>query len=692
MVHTRLALCIAASAALCHCAAAAVAADPTPTPTGDKTGLIPRKVFFGNPDARSPQISPDGKFLAWLAPSDGVMNIWVVPTDNVGGPGKVVTKEKKRGIQSFSWAYTGKHILYSQDNDGDENFHLYRIDLGSGDIKDLTPLEKIRAIQVGSSPKFPNDELVGLNDRDPRFHDLYRIDVASGERMLLQKNTDFIGFLTDDNNHVRFAEKFAADGGMQVYKPDGKDGWTEFFKIPFADSTTTNILGFDKTGDVLYLQDSRGRDTGALAALDLKADKEKVLAEDPRCDVGDVMLHPTEHTVQAVAFTYDRTRWDFKDDAVAADFKEIKKATKHEDSELSVISRTLDDKTWVVAIVTDDGPVYYYLYDRGAKKAQFLFTNRKDLEGLALRKMTPQVIKSRDGLDLVCYLTLPAASKPDAAGKPTKPVPMVLFVHGGPWGRDEWGYNPYHQWLANRGYAVLSVNFRGSTGFGKKFVNAGDKEWSGKMHDDLMDAVQWAIKEGVADKDKIAIMGGSYGGYATLVGLTFTPDAFACGVDICGPSSLVTLLNSVPPYWAPALQLFKDRVGDHTTEDGKKDLLAKSPLTRVDKIQRPLLVGQGANDPRVKQAEADQIIKAMKDKKLPVTYVLFPDEGHGFQRPENNLAFNAVTEAFLAQHLGGRYEAIGDDFTGSPITVPTGAEDVPGLAGKLPAKDKPDKP
>jgi len=300
--------------------------------------------------------------------------------------------------------------------------------------------------------------------------------------------------------------------------------------------------------------------------------------------------------------------------------------------------------------------------------------------------MHARVLKSRDGLDLVSYLTLPPGVDPDGAGKPRQPVPMVLDVHGGPWGRDDWGFNPTHQFFANRGYAVLSVNFRGSTGFGKAFVNAGNREWAAKMHDDLIDAVDWAIAEKIADSKKVAIFGGSYGGYATLVGMTFTPDKFACGVDIVGPSNLVTLLNTIPPYWEPGVQMFKDRVGDHTSEDGKKFLRSRSPLTYADRISKPLLIGQGANDPRVKQAEADQIVGAMKEKKLPVTYALFPDEGHGFARPENRLAFNAVTEAFLARFLGGRYEAIGDAFSGSTITVPTGAADVPGLSAKLSAK------
>jgi dipeptidyl aminopeptidase/acylaminoacyl peptidase len=284
---------------------------------------------------------------------------------------------------------------------------------------------------------------------------------------------------------------------------------------------------------------------------------------------------------------------------------------------------------------------------------------------------------------LVCYLSLPPGSDPDGDGRPDKPVPMVLDVHGGPWARDDWGFNPHHQWLANRGYAVLSVNYRGSTGFGKEFINAANGEWSRKMHDDLIDAVNWAVEKKIAQKDKVAIMGGSYGGYATLVGLTYTPDVFACGVDIVGPSSLVTLLQNVPEYWMPFMPVMKMRVGDVDTEEGQKALLERSPLTRVDKIQKPLLIGQGANDPRVTQLEADQIVEAMKQKNIPVTYVLYPDEGHGFARPENRMSFNAVAEAFLAEHLGGRFEPVGDDFEGATIKVPTGDDGVPGLAEAL---------
>ncbi|MCI0461787.1 MAG: S9 family peptidase [Gemmataceae bacterium] len=659
-----------------------LAAQPAEGPAAKavaKTKLIPRKLLFGNPDKAATKISPDGKYLSYLAPVDGVLNVWVAPINNLDAA-KPVTKDKKRGIRTYFWAFTSKHILYAQDADGDEDWHVYRVDLGSGDIKDLTPLKKVAARIQGVSHKFPGEILVAVNDRDARFHDVYRVNLETGKRELLQKNDGFLGFTIDDNYKVRFGSKFAPDGSNLILQPDGKGDWKEFLKIPMEDTLTTNVASFDKTGQVAYVIDSRGRDTAAFTAMDLATGKQTLIAADPRCDAGGVLLHQTERTVQAISFTYDRERWVFKDPAVEADFKKLSKVA---DGEMSVASRTLDDRTWVVGFLMDNGPVRYYLYDRSTGQAKFLFTNRKSLEGLPLQKMHSRILKAGDGLTLVCYLTLPPGSDPDGDGKPDRPVPLVLDVHGGPWGRDSWGFSSGHQLLANRGYAVLNVNFRGSTGFGKKFLNSANREWAGKMHDDLIDAVDWAIKEKIADPQKVAIMGGSYGGYATLVGLTFTPEKFACGVDIVGPSNLVTLLNTIPPYWAPAVQLFKDRVGDHTTEEGKKLLQSRSPLTFVDKIRRPLLIGQGANDPRVKQAESDQIVKAMQEKKIPVTYVLFPDEGHGFARPENRLAFNAVMEAFLAQHLGGRYEAVGEAFSGSTVTVPAGAEGVPGLAGAL---------
>jgi dipeptidyl aminopeptidase/acylaminoacyl peptidase len=644
-------------------------------------GLIPRKVLFDNPDKAQPKISPDGKHLSFLAPVNGVMNVWVGPIDNPA-EAKAITRDTKRGIRNHDWTFTNDRILYIQDANGDENWHIYSTPIDGGETKDLTPQKKVAARIEGVSHRFPDEIMIGLNDRDEHLHDVYRLNLKSGEKKLIEKNTmDFAAYLIDEDYQVRGAQKMEPDGGAALYQPDGKGGWTEYLRIPMSDTLTTSPVGFDKTGNVQYLIDSRGRDTGALATLDLKSKQETIIAEDSKCDAGSVMLHPTELTVQAVSFDYERTHWVFKDPEVEASFAELKKVA---DGEISVISRTLDDKQWIVAFVLDNGPVRYYHFDREAKKARFLFTNRKSLEGQPLQKMHPVVIKSRDGMDLVSYLTLPPGSDPQGTGRPSSPVPMVLLVHGGPWGRDSWGFSSLDQLLANRGYAVLSVNYRGSTGFGKKFVNAGNKEWAAKMHDDLIDAVNWAIEQKIADPAKIAIMGGSYGGYATLVGLTFTPDKFAAGVDIVGPSNLITLLKTIPPYWAPLMQMFKDRVGDIGTEEGKKLLKERSPLTFADRIVKPLLIGQGAHDPRVKQAESDQMVSAMEKHNIPVTYVLFPDEGHGFARPPNNLAFFAIAEAFLARNLGGRYEPIGDAFDKSSVTVPAGAKHIPGLEEKLP--------
>lgn len=645
--------------------------------------IIPRKVLFGNPDKIQPSLSPDGVHLAFLAPVDGVLNIWVGPADDPDAA-RPVTHDRGRGIQEYFWAYTNKHILYIQDRDGDENWRIYSLDISNGRVQELTPLTGVQARIYNISHKFPSEILIGLNNRDARLHDVYRLNIETGELTLIVENTEnFFDFLSDDMYNVRFAMRFTADGGMEMLKAV-KGRWELFIRISQEDSLTTVPLGFDKSGKILYMFDSRGRDTSALVALDLESGSQQVLFETPKADVSDVLIHPTERTVQAVAFTYERKHWHVLDTALADDFEYLQTVAN---GDIEVVSRTLDDRFWVVAYEVDNGPIRYYLYNRSQKQARFLFTNRKALEGIPLAKTYPVFIPARDGLTLVSYVTLPVWSDPDGDGRPSQPLPMVLLVHGGPWGRDRWGYEPVRQWLANRGYAVLNVNFRGSTGFGKKFINAGDREWGGKMHDDLVDAVQWAISEKIADPNRIAIMGGSYGGYATLVGLTFTPELFACGVDICGPSNLVTFMNSIPPYWAPMIELFKKRVGDHTTEEGRQFLLSRSPLTYVDRIRKPLLIGQGANDPRVKQSESDQIVQTMQAKNIPVTYVLFPDEGHGFVRPENGLAFFAVAEVFLAQHLGGRYEPIGDDLKGSSIIVPVGDKEIPGLSEALRNKD-----
>ena len=643
--------------------------------------LIPRKVLFGNPDKAGPELSPDGRKLAYLAPVDGVLNVWVGPLDDPAAA-KPVTRDTNRGIRIYFWAYTNRHVIYLQDSGGDENWRVYCVDLEGGGIKDLTPLEGVRAEIQEVSRKFPTEILIGLNDRKRELHDIYRVDIVTGERELVLENPDpgYAGFVTDEDFAVRLATDMRPDGGRDFYVVREGGEWPHFDRVPMEDSMNTGPRGFDKTGQVLYFADSRGRDTGALYARDLETGKRVLLAEDSRGDVGGTLRHPTERNVQAVTFTHERRRWEILDEAIEPDMTHLATVAR---GDVSILSRSLDDETWLVAYMLDDGPVRYYSYDRARRQAHFLFTNRTELENTTLARMHPAVIQSRDELDLVCYLTLPPESDSDGDARPDEPLPTVLLVHGGPWGRDSWGYNSLHQWLANRGYAVLGVNFRGSTGFGKAFVNAGNLEWAGKMHDDLIDAVDWAVREGIADRDRFAIMGGSYGGYATLVGMTFTPEVFACGVDIVGPSNIVTLLNTIPAYWKPMIELFTTRVGDHRTEEGRAFLDERSPLTHVDRIRRPLLIGQGANDPRVKQSESDQIVQAMREKGIPVTYVLYPDEGHGFRRPENSMSFNAVVEGFLAQNLGGRVEPIGSDFEGASIAVPAGADDVPGLKDAL---------
>jgi dipeptidyl aminopeptidase/acylaminoacyl peptidase len=656
--------------------------------------LIPRDVLFGNPQKAQARLSPDGKHLSFVAPVDGVLNVWVGPVDDIS-QAVPVTEEKVRPISNHHWAYDNKHILYGQDKNGDENFHIYATNIEDRSTTDLTPIDGVRAEIQEISEKHPGEILVGLNDRDPRLHDIWRVNIESAEKELVQLNHGVAGYLTDDNFNVRLAFNYTPDGGQLWQLPEGagdEKTWVDFAEFGPEDAMTSGPAGFDKTGETLYFEDSRNRNTAGLFAMDLGTREVELIAENQKCDVGGVVAHPTEKNIQAVSFTYDRTKWDVLDPAIAEDFEFLK---KHKDGDFVITSRTLDDSQWTVAYFLDDGPMKFYRYERTPeRKMHFLFNNRDDLEDYQLVKMHAPIIKSRDGLELVSYLSLPPGSDTDNDGRPDKPVPMVLDVHGGPWARDSWGLNPYHQWLANRGYAVLSVNYRGSSGFGKEFINAANGEWSGKMHDDLLDAVQWAIDEKIAQADKVAIMGGSYGGYATLVGLTFTPDVFACGVDIVGPSSLVTLLQNVPEYWMPFMPVMKIRVGDVDTEEGRAELLKRSPLEFVDKIKKPLLISQGKHDPRVKKLEADQIVAAMQEKNIPVTYVLYPDEGHGFRRPENNKSNNAVTEAFLAEQLGGRYEPIGRDFEGATIEVPAGADQVPGLAEALleAGRDRPQPP
>lgn len=606
--------------------------------------LIPRKLLFDNPVKASPLLSPDGKRIAYLAPDQkNVLQVWV---QTIGEDfTRKVTNDPKRGIRIHAWTYAPDTLLYIQDKDGDENWHVYAVNVKTNEVRDLTPYPGVQAQLVGLDRDFPNELLVGLNKTDPRVHDVYRIDLGTGKAELDTKNPgDVVGWDTDPKFRVRAAQASLPDGGTEIrYRIDDKSPWKPVVKWG-PDDADGGVIGFTADGKSLWLKSSEGRDTLSVVKRDLASGKEELIASDPNADAGAVLFNPLTHEVQAVAFNAERVQWKVLDPQVAEDFRVLEKGAP---GEPSIISRDRDLQQWVIDYRGDVKPADYYLYDRATKRLTHLFAARPALAKYTLAPMKPVVIPSRDGLKLVSYLTLPVGVEP-------KNLPLVLLVHGGPWARDSWGYNPVAQWLANRGYAVLSVNYRGSTGFGKKFLHAGDREWAAKMHDDLIDAVQWAVKQGIADPKRVAIFGGSYGGYAALVGATFTPDVFTCAVSIVGPSNLITLLKSIPPYWEPMKKLFALRVGD--VEKEEEFLKSRSPLFRADRIRIPMLIAQGANDPRVKQAESEQIVEAIRKAGKPVEYLLFPDEGHGFARPENQLKFYAAAEAFLAKHLGGRAE------------------------------------
>jgi dipeptidyl aminopeptidase/acylaminoacyl peptidase len=621
--------------------------------------LIPREMLFGNPERTSPRLSPDGTRLAWLAPDkQNVLQVWVKTIGKEDD--KTVTADKKRGIRRYFWAEDNHTLLYMQDADGDENFHVYGVDLVSGNVRDYTPIEGVRAGLIATDEKFSSEILVEMNARNRETFDAYRLNLETGALVLDTQNPgDVARWMPDDAFQIRLAQVSTAEGGTELRVRDtSQSPWSSWMKV--GPEENLGALDFSKDGQSLILATSIGSDTARVVRRDLSSGAETLIAHSSEVDSGDVMIHPKTKVVEAVSFEPGRRQWKVIDASVQADFDSLSKVY---DGDFAIVSRDRADKTWLVGYDSDSGPVRYYSWDRVAKKPTFLFTSQPKLEKLQLAPMQAVVIPARDGLKLNSYLTLPA-------GVPPTSLPMVLVVHGGPWGRDTWGYDPTAQWFANRGYACLQTNFRGSTGYGKKFLNAGNKQWGLTMHADLVDAVDWAITKGYAHPKKVAIFGGSYGGYAALAGVTFTPEKFACAVDIVGPSNIRTLLSTIPPYWKPILAQFSVRVGDINSPADAELIKNASPLFKADKIVRPLLIGQGANDPRVKQAESEQIVEAITRNGGSVTYVLYPDEGHGFARPENRIDFNARAEAFLAANLGGRTEPVaGGKIPGSTAVV-----------------------
>ncbi len=624
---------------------AALAFAAPPPARADLPPLIPRAVLFGNPEKASPAISSDGRMLAYLAPSNGVLSIWVRTIGE--NDDRVVATDPFRPIRNVVWQPDGKHVLYEQDKGGNENFHVYQTDIATRSTRDLTPFgDKVRSDIEAVDPRYPNQMLVTSNKRDPNVFDVYRINLRTDVAALDTRNPGTIGGWAEDNKLVvRAAVQNNSDGSTEILvRANPSAPWHTLLKASPDDSIAPFAFSADNRS--LYVSSSLGVNASQLLLYDLSNGTSSVVVSDPTYDVGAPLIDEKSRKLAAVSFQRDRTEWQVLDLAYQSDFAALQKI---HDGDIGFLSSTANGRRLIVAYLVDNGPTSYYSYDRKTKRGTFLFVSRPALLKYQLASMQPISYKAGDGLTIHGYLTLPVGVAP-------KNLPMVLFVHGGPWARDTWGYSGYVQWLANRGYAVLQVNFRGSTGYGKNFLNAGNRQWAGTMHQDLVDAKNWAVTQGYADPAKVAIMGGSYGGYAVLAGVTFSPDVFAAGVDIVGPSNLNTLLQSIPPYWSTGRATFALRMGDSV------DFLnSQSPLFKADRIKVPLLIGQGANDPRVNRRESDQIVAAMRKNNEPVEYVVFPDEGHGFARPENNKRFNAAVEAFLGKYLGGRVEPAGPD-------------------------------
>ena len=615
--------------------------------TYDAVPLVPREVLFGNPEKVQPRISPDGKRLAYIAPVDGVLNVWVGDVGAAEDGFKPVTNDTDRGIRAFFWGQDNARILYVQDAGGDENWRLYDTELATGTTRDLTPFEGVQAQLIAEEKQFPTELLVGLNKENPQLHDVYHLDVETAELEMVLKNPGIIGFVADAEMRVRAGLQPRPDGGMNlVGRPLGAtvEEWQMLIDVDSDDALSTAPIGFTADGKSLYLLSSVDANASRLLRVDLADLKTAVLAEDPQYDVSGVMSNPDTKEIQMVSFTKARTENVVIDPSIADDIAGIEQI---QPGDFTFLGRDHADRTWLVAFTVDDGPVAYYAWDRKTRQATFLFHHQTALSEYTLASMEPFSFTARDGLEIHGYLTFPP-------GVDRSDLPAVLMVHGGPWARDNWGFNAEAQWLANRGYVSVQVNFRGSTGYGKSFVNAGNKQWAAAMHDDLIDAVEHVVGKGWVDRKRVAISGGSFGGYAALVGATFTPDVFCCAVDVVGPSNLKTLIESIPPYWAPIVAQFHERVGNPETE--ADFLWERSPLSKVDQIRIPILVAQGANDPRVKQAESEQIVNAMREKGIDHVYLLFGDEGHGFAKPENRMKFFQTAEQFLAKHLGGRFE------------------------------------
>jgi dipeptidyl aminopeptidase/acylaminoacyl peptidase len=617
--------------------------------------LIDRDLIFGNPEIAAAELSPDGKYIAFLKPWKDTRNVYVKAVDEPFGAARLLTAETKRPVAGYFWTRDSKYILYAKDNDGDENFNVYAVNPSAKPAagedappsRDLTGLKSVR-VAIFEVPKSePDIVYIGLNDRDKAWHDLYRLKISTGEKTLVRKNTERItGWVFDLKGQLRMATRSAENGDTEMLRVDA-DGFTKVYSCSVFE--TCYALQFQPGDQRVYIVTNKGTDLTSLVLFDPQTSKTEMVESDPlgKVDFGGALFSESNNELVETWYIAARAKTYYKNKAFGDDVHWIEH--KFPEDEILVVSRTKDEQVWLVTAVSDTEPGETMLFDRKTHVLTPQFKVREKLSRADLAQMKPVTYKSSDGLEIPAYLTLPK-------GVPAQNLPTLILPHGGPWGRDQWGYNPLAQFFANRGYAVLMPNFRGSTGYGRKFLDAGNLEWGRKMQDDLTWGVKFVVGEGIADPKRVGIIGGSYGGYATLAGVAFTPDLYAAAVDIVGPSNLITLLDAIPPYWESIRKMFYQRMGDPSTPQGKELLMEESPLNSADKIKTPLLVAQGANDPRVNRREAEQIVIALRDRGFPVEYILAPDEGHGFARPINNLALFMASEKFFAQHLGGKYQ------------------------------------
>ena len=641
------------------CATLMLVASPVRTAAQQKgqPPIIDRELFFGDPEITNAQLSPDGKFIAFIKPFKGTQNVWVKPTEAPFDSAKPITADETRPIPGYFWSRDGKYILFVQDKAGDENYLVYAVNpadspaAGKGvpAARNLTDLKEVEAEIVAVPRSDPDALYVALNDRDKAWHDLYKIKISTGERTLVRQNTErIVGWTFDLKDQLRLVTRSAVNGDNEILRVDDK-GFTKVYSCNIFE--TCAPVRYHKDGQRVYLQTNKGArvDLLKLELFDPATGKEETVESDPlnRVDFGDATFSDVTNELISTWYVDERERVYFKDKSYEADFKQLQKQFPGKDLDFG--STTKDERLWLVQVVSDTEPGESYLFDRQTKKLTLQYREFEKLNRDHLAPMQAIRYKSSDGLEIPAYLTLPKGIAP-------KNLPLVIFPHGGPWGRDIFAFNPFAQFWANRGYAVLQPNFRGSAGYGKKFIDAGNKQWGDKMQDDITWGLKYLVTQGIADPKRAGIMGGSYGGYATLAGVTFTPDLYAAAVDYVGPSNLNTLLEGIPAYWEADRQVFYQRMGDPTTPEGKAQLDRQSPLNSASKIKTPLLVVQGANDPRVNKREADQIVIALRDRGFPVEYIVAPDEGHGFARPVNNMAMFASAEKFFAKFLGGRYQ------------------------------------